>query len=82
MDRDGSHHHHEHTSSYEAPSTSYKTAESSPLTKFLGLTGTTSQNIQLGLTFTVPFLSIPLTSLNSVFDGNGLTSLFDGVDFR
>jgi len=82
LDRDGSsHHHHEHTSSYEAPSTSYKTAESSPLTKFLGLTGTTSQDIQLGLTFTVPFLSIPLTSLNSVFDGNGLTSLFDGVDF-
>ena len=52
LDRDGgSHHHHHQSSSYDAPSTSYKTAESSgtPLTKFLGLTGTTSQNIQVSV---------------------------------
>ena len=54
LDRDGGSHHHQHqSSSYDAPSTSYKTAESSgtPLTKFLGLTGTTSQNIQVSVMF-------------------------------
>jgi len=38
--------------------------------KFLGVTATTSQDIQLGLTFTVPFLSIPLNSINSLIGGN------------
>ena len=34
------------------------------------MTATTSQDIQLGLTFTVPFLSIPLNSINSLIGGN------------
>lgn len=48
----------------------YEASSSSAATKYFGLTGTTSQDIQLGLTFTVPFLSIPLTSINSIIGGN------------
>jgi len=48
----------------------YETSSSSAATKYFGITGTTSQDIQLGLTFTVPFLSIPLTSINSIIGGN------------
>ena len=45
------------------------------------MTGTTSQDIQLGLTFTVPFLSIPLTSLQSALGGGGLSGIFDNFNF-
>ena len=61
------------SSSYYSDSTS----SSDPVSRFFGLTGTTSQDIQLGLTFTVPFLSVPLTSLQSVLGGDGLSGLFD-----
>ena len=47
-------------------------------TKYFGLTGTTSQDIQLGLTFTVPFLSIPLTGINSILSGAGLGDILSG----
>ena len=50
--------------------TSYQYHESGSANKFLGVTATTSQDIQLGLTFTVPFLSIPLNSINSLIGGN------------
>jgi len=46
------------------------TYQTSSATKYFGLTGTTSQDIQLGLTFTVPFLSIPLNAINSIIGGN------------
>ncbi len=36
---------------------------------------------QLGLTFTVPFLTIPLNSLQSMIGGGGLGDLFDFGDF-
>ena len=45
------------------------------------MTGTTSQDIQLGLTFTIPFLSIPLTSLQSMVGGGGLSGIFDNFNF-
>jgi len=54
----------------ELDRSTYETSSSSAATKYFGLTGTTSQDIQLGLTFTVPFLSIPLTSINSIIGGN------------
>ena len=57
--------------SYSEPATQ------DPVSRFFGVTGTTSQDIQLGLTFTVPFLSIPLTSLQSMIGGGGLGDLFD-----
>ena len=50
------------------------------VSRFFGLTGTTSQDIQLGLTFTVPFLSVPLTSLQSMLGGGGLGDLFDNFN--
>ena len=53
------------------------TSNTDPVSRFFGLTGTTSQDIQLGLTFTVPFLSVPLTSLQSALGGDGLSGLFD-----
>ena len=62
------------------PSTSYYSDSSSntdAVSRFFGITGTTSQDIQLGLTFTVPFLSVPLTSLQSMLGGGGLGDLFD-----
>jgi len=62
--------------SYGAPS-----HNSDPVSRFFGVTGTTSQDIQLGLTFTVPFLSIPLTSLQSALDGGALGTLFDNFSF-
>ena len=37
-------------------------------------------HLQLGLTFTVPFLNIPLTSLNGLFNGNGVSDLLGGLD--
>jgi len=55
--------------SYDEPKPLYKT-DTDYVTKYFGLTGTTSRDIQLGLTFTVPFLSIPLTSINSIIGGN------------
>ena len=61
--------------SYGAP------ASTDPVSRFFGVTGTTSQDIQLGLTFTVPFLSIPLTSLQSALDGGALGTLFDNFSF-
>ena len=51
------------------------------VSRFFGVTGTTSQDIQLGLTFTVPFLSIPLTSLQSALGGGGLSGIFDNFNF-
>jgi len=51
-------------SSYDGSSTT------SGVTKYLGLTGTTSRDIQLGLTFTVPFLSIPLANIDNILGGN------------
>ena len=45
--------------------------------KYFGVATTTSQDIQLGLTFTVPFLSIPLQSLTGLFNGNGISDLFN-----
>lgn len=50
--------------------TSYQYHQTGSANKFLGVTATTSQDIQLGLTFTVPFLSIPLASINSLIGGN------------
>jgi len=63
----------------EVERSTYEASSSSAATKYFGLTGTTSQDIQLGLTFTVPFLSIPLTSINSIIGGNfgDLGNLFD-----
>ena len=46
-------------------STGY-TAPASGASKYFGLTGTTSQDLQLGLTFTLPFLSIPFTRAVSI----------------
>lgn len=57
--------------------TSAGSSSTDPVSRFFGLTGTTSQDIQLGLTFTVPFLSVPLTSLQSALGGDGLSGLFD-----
>jgi len=60
--------------SYAEPEDLYKTTDiitSSGASKYIGLTGTTSQDIQLGLTFTVPFLSIPLSGINSLLGGGG-----------
>jgi hypothetical protein len=31
----------------------------------------------LGLTFTVPFLSIPLNAINSIFNGDGISDMMD-----
>ena len=45
--------------------------------KYFGLATTQSQDIQLGLTFTVPFLSIPLNGLTNLFNGAGLGDLFN-----
>ena len=53
---------------YQSPS--YTTHTTGAANKFLGVTATSSQDIQLGLTFTVPFLSIPLNSINSLIGGN------------
>ena len=53
---------------YQSGYTTHTTSGSA--NKFLGVTATTSQDIQLGLTFTVPFLSIPLNSINSLIGGN------------
>ena len=56
---------------YQSPSSGYTTHTSTgAANKFLGVTATSSQDIQLGLTFTVPFLSIPLNSINSLIGGN------------
>jgi hypothetical protein len=71
------------SSSYGAsssPSTSYGDVPTTPdaVSRFFGVTGTTSQDIQLGLTFTVPFLSIPLNSLQSALGGGGIGDLFGG----
>ena len=56
---------------YQSPSSGYTTTHTTgAANKFLGLTATSSQDIQLGLTFTVPFLSIPLNSINSLLGGN------------
>ena len=52
-------------------------SSSDAVSRFFGITGTTSQDIQLGLTFTVPFLSVPLQSLQSMLGGGGLGDLFD-----
>ena len=52
-------------------------SNSDAVSRFFGITGTTSQDIQLGLTFTVPFLSVPLQSLQSMLGGGGLGDLFD-----
>merc|ERR1719195_1842041 len=52
------------------PSSSYSSGSKDAVSRFFGVTGTTSQDIQLGLTFTVPFLSIPLNSINSLIGGN------------
>jgi len=64
-----------------SPSTSYLSdsgsSNSDAVSRFFGVTGTTSQDIQLGLTFTVPFLSVPLQSLQSMIGGGGLGDLFD-----
>ena len=49
------------------------------VSRFFGITGTTSQDIKLGLPFTVPFLSVPLTSLQSMLGGGGLGDLFDNL---
>merc|ERR1712079_42429 len=48
--------------------------------KFLGVTATTSQDIQLGLTFTVPFLSIPLNWGRSEDEMPGIVGLANTVD--
>merc|ERR1719192_2484784 len=56
--------HHERATSYQSYSAP------SGANKYLGVTATSSQDIQLGLTFTVPFLSIPLNSINSLIGGN------------
>lgn len=67
----------------DSSSSSYSYGDSSsgkdPVSRFFGITGTTSQDIQLGLTFTVPFLSVPLTSLQSMLGGGGLGDLFDNL---
>ena len=55
---------------YQSPSSGYTTHTTGAANKFLGVTATSSQDIQLGLTFTVPFLSIPLNSINSLIGGN------------
>jgi len=39
--------------------------------KYFGVATTTSSDIQLGLTFTVPFLNIPLSSITDVLNGVG-----------
>jgi len=71
-------------SDLEDRQTSYQSSSSSAATKYFGLTGTTSQDIQLGLTFTVPFLSIPLSGINSIIGGNfgdiGNLFNFDNLD--
>ena len=54
---------------YQSPSYTTHTTTGAA-NKFLGVTATSSQDIQLGLTFTVPFLSIPLNSINSLIGGN------------
>merc|ERR1719192_2638399 len=56
--------HHERATSYQSYSAP------SGANKYLGVTATSSQDTQLGLTFTVPFLSIPLNSINSLIGGN------------
>ena len=66
--------HHERATSYQSYSAP------SGANKYLGVTATSSQDIQLGLTFTVPFLQIPLTSLNGIFNGNGLSDIFQTLD--
>lgn len=67
------------SSSYDPPDDHYKTeSTAAAATKYFGLTGTTSQDIQLGLTFTVPFLSIPLTGINSILSGAGLGDILSG----
>lgn len=43
--------------------------------KYFGVATTNDQNIQLGLTFTVPFLSIPLNSLTNIFNSGGTSGL-------
>jgi len=63
------------------PSSSYSSGSKDAVSRFFGVTGTTSQDIQLGLTFTVPFLSIPLTSLQSALGGGGLSGIFDNFNF-
>jgi len=66
--------------SYAEPDDLYKTTDiitSSGASKYIGLTGTTSQDIQLGLTFTVPFLSIPLSGINSLLGGGGSGGIGD-----
>lgn len=55
---------------YQSPTSGYTTHTTGAANKFLGVTATSSQDIQLGLTFTVPFLSIPLNSINSLIGGN------------
>ena len=65
---------------YNTPSTSASSGTDA-VSRFFGITGTTSQDIQLGLTFTVPFLSVPLTSLQSIIGGGGLGDLFDNFNF-
>jgi len=56
--------HHERATGYQSYSAP------SGANKYLGVTATSSQDIQLGLTFTVPFLSIPLASINNLIGGN------------
>ena len=65
------------SSSYYGDTSAGSSSSTDPVSRFFGLTGTTSQDIQLGLTFTVPFLSVPLTSLQSALGGDGLSGLFD-----
>ncbi|XP_040581605.1 uncharacterized protein Desi [Lepeophtheirus salmonis] len=50
-----------------------------PLKQFFDVSGISSQSIQLGLTFTVPFLSFPLSAIGSIINGvtNGSTDLFN-----